>query len=401
MKTRSVTARAGALSIMFLAAPMALVAPAAAADAAYDIPVVQSLTGGGAFLGKQEQQALQLEEKVINKAGGIHGHPVRFVFHDDQSTPQVAVQLLNEVLATHPAIVLGSTLVATCNAMTPFVKNGPVMYCFSPGIHPPAGSYAFTSGVSTHDQAHALLRFFRSKGWTRIAIMTSTDATGQDADRGFSELLALPENKDFKVVERAHFDTKDVSVSAQIERVKAAHPQAFIAWSTGSPVATIFRGIVQAGLDVPVGTTGGNMTHAEMTQFADFLPKELYLPSSEWAINGDPRVKIDPRVAAKQNDLYAAYKEAGLKPDEGSVLGWDPANIVVDALRALPEGVTAAQLHSYLVSLKDQPGVGGVYNFEKTPQRGLSLENVVVTRWDAKSGNWVVVTQGGGAAIAD
>jgi branched-chain amino acid transport system substrate-binding protein len=401
MKTRSLTARAGALSIMFLTPVTLGASTAMAAESTYDIPVIQSLTGGGAFLGKHEQQALQIEEKVINKSGGIHGHPVHFVFHDDQSTPQVGVQLLNDVLTTHPAIVLGSSLVATCNAMMPLVKNGPVMYCFSAGIHPPAGSYAFTASVSTHDQAHALLRFFRFKGWTRIALMTSTDATGQDADRGFDELLALPEDKDIKVVAREHFNTKDVSVSAQIERIKAAKPQAFIAWSTGSPIATIFRGIVQGGLDVPVGTTGGNMTYAEMTQFAAFLPKQLYLPSSEWPIDGDPHVKVDPGVTQKQKEYYAAYAEDGLKPDEGSVLGWDPANIVVDALRKLPDGVTAAQLHEYLVSLKGQPGVAGVYNFEKTPQRGLSLDNVVVSRWDAKVGRWIVAAEGSGVPVKE
>ena len=86
-----------------------------------------------------------------------------------------------------------------------------------------------------------------------------------------------------KLVERAHFNPTDVSVSAQIERVKAANPQAFIAWSTGAPIATIFKGIVQAGLDVPIGTTDGNMTYAQMKQYAAFLPKQLYFPCGAWA----------------------------------------------------------------------------------------------------------------------
>ena len=31
--------------------------------------------------------------------------------------------------------------------------NGPVQYCFAPTIHPPAGSYTFSGGVATDDQA--------------------------------------------------------------------------------------------------------------------------------------------------------------------------------------------------------------------------------------------------------
>src|SRR6185437_12145635 len=126
-------------------------------------------------------------------------------------------QLLNDVLASHPKLLLGSSLVATCNAMAPLVQSGPAMYCFSAGIHPPAGSYVFTSGTSTFDQAKALVRFFRLKGWTRLALATSTDATGQDADRGFAEMLAADENKDVRLVAHVHYNITDVSVSAQME----------------------------------------------------------------------------------------------------------------------------------------------------------------------------------------
>ncbi len=375
------------------------VAFAAGAADTYDIQVVQALTGYGAFLGNQEHASLQLFEKTINAGGGIHGPPIRFVFHDDQSNPQTAVQLTSEIIAAHPPLLLGSSLVATCNAMTPLVASGPVMYCFSAGIHPPPGSFVFTSGTSTLDQAQALLRFFRLKGWTKLALATSTDATGQDADRGFAALLAQPDNKDMALVAHVHFNVSDVSVSAQMEQVRAAHPQAFIVWSTGSPAGTVFRGLVQAGITLPVGTTGGNMTYAQMKQFAAVLPKEFYLPTSEWPVGSDGKIKLDPGVAAKQKEYHAAFAAAGMKPDEGTILAWDPATILVDALRALPDGVTAAALRDHVLHLAKQPGVSGVYDYVTTPQRGLSVDDVVVTRWDAAADKWDVVSQPSGIPL--
>lgn len=373
-----------------LAAVMGCAAPVKAAQV-FDIPVILSLTGAGSFLGKQEHEALATEEQLVNRTGGIHGSPVHFSFKDDQSSPQLAVQLAAATLATNPPVILGSTYVAACNAMAPLVKTGPVMWCFSAGIHPPPGSHVFTSGVSTHDQAAAIIRFFRFKGWTRLALMTSTDATGQDADRGFNELLAQLENRDIKLVARVHFNTSDVSVTAQIARVKAAQPQAFIAWSTGSPIATVFRAMIQAGFLVPVGTTGGNMTLAQMTQFAAILPRELYLPAPEWPIDGNSRIPLPSAVAAKQRLFYAAFAAAGVRPDEGSVLGWEPVNIVVDALRALPPGIDSAQLLDYLQHLTGAAGVNGIYDFRKSPQRGLSLDNVIVTRWNPTEERWDTV----------
>src|ERR1700744_6049665 len=128
-----------------------------------EINVILPLTGGGAFLGKAEQQALQQFEKAANSNGGIHGQPIKFVFHDDQSSPQVAVQLANPVKASNPPVILGSALVALCNAMAPLMKDGPVLYCFSPGIHPVSGSFVHSSSISTKELAAALLRYFGRK----------------------------------------------------------------------------------------------------------------------------------------------------------------------------------------------------------------------------------------------
>ena len=377
----------------------AAAAPARAADN-FDIQVIMPLTGGGSFLGQGEQQALQLAQKVANAAGGIGGKQINFVFHDDQSQPQVAVQLTNQVLAERPSVLLGSSIVAMCSAMAPLVQaSGPVEYCFSPGIHPEKGSYVFTSSVSTLDLANAVIRYFRMKGWTKIALMFSTDASGQDAERGLKSVIDLPENKGVTVVTTAHFNPQDVNVSAQIEQVKAANPQAFIAWSTGAPIATIFRAMLQAGLDVPTATTDGNMTRAQMKQYEAFLPKQLYFPAAEWVVANDPKFPMDAAVAEKQKAFYAAFKDAGAQPDIASELAWDPAFILIDALKKLGPDAGAQKIRDYIAGLKGYAGVNGVYDFEKVAQRGLSVDNAVVTRWSAEAKNWQVVSKAAGEPL--
>jgi branched-chain amino acid transport system substrate-binding protein len=385
------------LSGAALVAALGLSGAAQAAED-YEINVVLPLSGGASFLGKAEQRSLQLVEKSTNETGGIQGRPLKFTFHDDQSSPQTAVQLASQVVASRPAVMIGSSIVAMCNAMAPLMANGPVMYCMSPGIHPAAGSYAFTSSVSTHDLGRALIRYFRMKGLTRIAIMTSTDASGQDADKGFDETLKQPENKDVSVVSRQHFNPTDVSVSAQIETIKAATPQALIAWTTGAPVATVFKSIIQSGLDVPVGTTDGNMTFAQMTQYAAFLPKQLYIPAAEWVTYRTASAK-DPAVAAAQARFDEVFKAAGQVPDVASALSWDPAVTIVDALRKLGPSATAAQLRDYLGKLKDYAGIDGVYDFTKEPQRGLTVEDAVVTLWNPEAKTWEPKSQPAGAPL--
>jgi branched-chain amino acid transport system substrate-binding protein len=359
---------------------------------AYDINVIVPLTGGASFLGKEEQKAIQLAEPLVNKAGGIQGEPVHFVFFDDGSSPQTGVQLTNSAIASKPAVVLGSSLVGVCNAMAPLMQNGPTMYCLSPGIHPAAGSYVFTSSISTLDLADATIRYFRLKGWKRIAFMTSADATGQDAERGLDEVAARPENKDITVVDRAHFNITDVSVAAQIEHLKAANPQALIAWSTGTPIATVFKGIIQAGLDIPVATTDGNMTYAQMTQYASFLPKQLYIAAPEWVQHAG-LITLDPAVEAAQKQFFDAYSAANAKPDMASSLAWDPTMIVVDTLKKLGPKATAQQVRDYIGSLKSYAGINGIYDFTKNPQRGLDVQGTVMTLWSPGKQTWEMVSK--------
>ena len=382
--------------VLSLCALAVLALPARAAEP-YEIHVLLPLTGGAAFLGQGEQTSLGIVEKVVNASGGIHGRPVHFVIRDDQSTPQLGVQLANEILGQKPAVMLGSSLVATCRAIEPLMSNGPVDYCFSPGVHPEAGSYVFTASVSTLDLATSLIRYYRLKGWTKIGLMFSTDATGQDAENGLKSILARPENKDVTVTDTAHFNTTDLSVAAQIAEIKASGAQAMIAWSTGSPVATIFRGIQEVGLDIPVGTTDGNMTYAQMKQYKDFLPKQLYIPAAQWVVT-DAKL-LPPAVAEKHRVFYKAFQDAGVRPDIPSELSWDDSMIIVDALRKLGPNATAQQVREHIANLKGFAGVNGIYDFTKTPQRGLDVSDSVVTRWSPQLDTWEVVSKPAGEPI--
>ncbi len=381
--------RAAAIAITF--ASVFGFSAAQAADP-YKINVILPLTGGAAFLGKGEQQALQLLENVTNKEGGINGQPLQFVYHDDQTNPQITVQLANGIMAEKPAVMLGSSIVAMCNAIAPLLKEGPFDYCLSPGVHPAAGSFQYSTSADTHALIEALIRYFRSTGRTKIAFMTSTDASGQDAERGLDEVLKLPENSAIQVVERQRFNPKDVSVSAQIERIKAANPQAFIAWSTGAPIATVFKGVLQAGLDVPFGTTNGNQTYAQMEQYKSFLPKELYIPTSVF-LPHEGMFNLDPRVEEQQKKFHAAFKAANLGMDNMSALAWDPGNMVVEALRKLGTKATASQVKEYIDSQTALAGVNGIYDFKSVAQRGLTVKNALVTHWDPAANTWIVVSE--------
>jgi branched-chain amino acid transport system substrate-binding protein len=384
------------------AATLALFAtslPVRGADAEpFEIDVILSMTGPLTFLGKAEQETLAALEAKTNREGGIRGRPVRFVYHDDKTEPAVAIQLLNQILVKKPSIFLGSTSAASCLAMAPLLAAaGPVEYCLSPAIYPARGSYVFSASVSVRDCWIALIRYFRERGWKRLAVLSDTGLAGRDADANLVAVMDMPENKDagITVVSHEHFAPADLTVNAQISRIRAAKPDVALLWAAGTPFATVLRGAAEVGLDVPIGASNANLTYVQMKQYASFLPKDLFFPGLGFLARQAPT----RRGQAVQKEFFDVFSAAGIRPDFLQNFAWDPGVIAIEALRARGTNATAEQLRSYIANLRGFNGISGEYDFRDGSQRGLSDKNIMVIRWNGDRDTWTAVSRLGGMPV--
>jgi branched-chain amino acid transport system substrate-binding protein len=228
---------------------------------------------------------------------------------------------------------------------------------------------------------------------TRVAVVTTTDATGRDFEASFNAVFALPENKAFQVVTNEHFNPTDLAASAQVARIKNASVQAVVSGCIGAPTITLLRAINEGGLNVPVAAANGNMLYQEMAQLQSIMPAELIFPSYRAITSGD--VRPGP-IRDAQTLFFTALKTAGLRPDAANVTAWDPVMIAMDALRHTGPNPTAQQIHAYIEGLHSFAGVNGIYDFRDGSQRGISASAVVVDRWDVAKQTFVVVSKPGG-----
>lgn len=368
--------------------------PGGAQPLPFDINVMISQTGAAAFLGKEQVETYTILERLVNRTGGIRGRPLRFVFQDDQSKPQVGLQLVNEMIARKVPVIIGSSFAAVCNAVAPLVKdNGPVLYCLSPGIHPTPGGYVFASSVSTKDIAAVMLRYLRDRKLDRVAIITTTDQSGADFESAFDAALQAAGNGVLQVVDREHFGPSDIGVAAQMARIKAANPQALFAWGVGTPFGTLLQGIQEAGVRIPVLSSNGNMISAQLAQYARYMPDEMLFPGTTVLAHGT--APSGPQ-RAKQAVFYKAFEEAGIKPDNPNNTAWDPANLIVDAFRTLGTDADAAQIRSFIRRQRAWVGINGVYDYDDAEQRGIGGNAIVIYRFDAKQAAFVPMSRPGG-----
>jgi branched-chain amino acid transport system substrate-binding protein len=377
------------LAVLVLAAST----PASAAGDPVEINAMLPLSGQGAFSGKANQNALSALQSVVNKQGGISGRVVHFNFLDDQSSAQTAVELTNGLIAKNVQWMLGPGVVASCRATEPLLKSGPVQYCQSPAVHPAKNSFLFSGSVSSQDLVVALVRYARNRGWNRIAWITPTDASGQDGDQAIDAALASPENKSMSLVRREHFNTNDVTVTAQMTNIKAANPQVVFLWAPNTPFGTLLRGYTDAGIEAPAMTTDGNMTYGQIRQYTSIMPKEIYFPGLTYMLAGTAPAG---KAGAPQRTFQEAMRGLNFPVDLQSGFLWDAGMMLIDALRKYGPNATSAQVHEYIENLHDFVGIAGPYDFRGGNQRGLTAENLVVMRWDAGKSDWVPVSGAGG-----
>lgn len=367
----------------------------AGAGSTYTIHAILSLTGGASFLGQKEQQALQVLESQVNAGGGVQGHPIHFDIADNQSSPSVSVALAAPLIKKNIPILLNGSVVAVDAPVDKLVgPSGPVIYDLSPGVHPKHGGYVFSSSPSTASQTAAFANYAKAKGWTRLAAITSTDGSGQDGWKNIQAAVAKVGR--LQIVDHETFAPNDVSASTQVTKVASSKPQAIFVWSTGTPVGIPFRAMTQAGLtNIPVLTTPGNESYAEMAKLASVLPKQLYFASSRF--RGGP-AGLSGQAATVTRNFFDAFSSKGQKAEEGHALSWDPAQLFIAALKTKGIGASATQIRDYILGLSNYEGVDGTYDFTK-PQasnRGLFLNAIRITKWNAQTSAWTPVSGPGG-----
>lgn len=385
----------GALALFVL---LSLTAPAAvrAADP-YEIHALIEQTGTAGFVGKNEVIALQALENRTNAAGGINGRPIKFVIHDTASNPQVAVQLTNELISKNVPMFLGASLSATCSAEMPLLKNGPTAFCLSNAIYPEAGSFIFAASVTTQNHVSAGMRYLRLKGAKRVGAIVTTDTSGQNGEAAIRNALNADENKGMTLVGLEHFNPTDLTVNAQLARIKAANPDLIVIWCTGVPAGTVLRGLNETGLsNVPVLISPGNATFAQMQQYAQFLPKDLYftLPAAML-----PNGVADATTKRMIKEVHDVMTPLGGQVDISVTATWDASLLALSAIRKLGFNPTADQVRAYVASVKGFDGIAGRYDFTKVPQRGIGEESEYIGRWDASKNNWIGVSKAGGAPL--
>jgi branched-chain amino acid transport system substrate-binding protein len=356
--------------------------------AAYKIGAILSLTGTYAGLGAPEKNVIDMEVARINAAGGVNGHKIDVVIEDDATDNGKAVTAATKLIDQDKVLaILGSSGTGETMAIRSEIDRAGIPNVSMAGGN--AITAMFDKNVFQTPWNNALvvpveLAYMKSKGITKIGVISDSGGFGKDG-------LAIIETDVAKfgitITDSELFNPGDTDMTSQLTKIKNSGAQEVLMWTAGAEAATIAKNMVQLKMTIPLMGSHGNARQ----QFIDgagsaaegftFAAGKILVPSA-YGVGTD-----EYKVAMDFIDRYS--KMYGKKPDTFAGHAYDALNITVDAMKALPEGFTAAQLRDQIEKTTGFVGIGGKFTYSPTDHSGMTASDLVM--YKVQGGTWTLV----------
>lgn len=364
---------------------------AAPGQEVYRIGAIFSITGPGSSLGIPERDTALMIESEVNARGGIKApdgrlHPIKLVIYDDGSDETKAVLAAKKLIdEDRVAAIIGTTLSGTSLAILDTVQKAevPMVSCAAAIkiVEPVAErKWIFKTPQSDHLIVGVLAEHLKAKGLTRVGWLNVDYAFGQ---LGWIEFEKAARRLGLSVVANEKFGQRDVDMTAQLTRVKAANPQAVIVWSIPPSASLATKNYADLGLRAPLFQSHGvgNKRYIELAGPAAngvVFPVGKLLVAEQLA-DGDAQ---KPVLLAYARDFEARY---GPRNTFGGH-AWDALWLVLRAMETA--GPDRAAIRTAIEGTRNFVGITGIFNFSPTDHNGLDVRAVTMVR--IADGQWKV-----------
>lgn len=355
----------------------------AAVSAAPDpvvVGVVISTSGPSAPLGVPQKNALAIVEHDVNAKGGINGRPLHFEIVDDEAKPDIAAQLVQQLIGKGAVAIICGTRTATSAAATRVTVGANVVQIFlTPSTElwkTPKGvaKTLFQAAGSSDDEAHAYT-FFSAKTLKAktIAIVHDENQYGTVAAAATE---AAAKDAGLTVVANESYPGDATDFTPQLLRVKAANPDAVMLLGATNTPALLTVQARTLGIKVPFVGSSAILSPAFLKVVG---PDEdhLYAVSNLNFSNPDAVTKV------AMTEYSAAYN----LPLVGfGGFAYDAGNLIARALTKANGKFDGASVASALETSGAFHLTSGTFHYTAADHNGLSYKDVHIAV--ARKGVW-------------
>jgi branched-chain amino acid transport system substrate-binding protein len=351
------------------------------------IGAVFAVTGAAAKLGGPEKNAATMVADQINAAGGINGRPIEIIIVDDQGLEENTQNAVKQLITRDNVVaIIGPSVTGAAYAAAPFCEeNGvPLVSCAAAwtqlfvdrDLTKPMYKFVFKTPQNDSDCARKILEDCKSKGFTKVGIITVASGFGQ---AGRDVLKKLAPDYGITLVADETYPPDASVLTPNLTKIKAKKPQAVIHWS-----------IVPAQ-----GLIAGQMKQLKMTmqlyQSHGFGNKGYITPEAEGVLFPAGRLLVVDDIDSTnvQYKVLMKFKtdyEAKYGEEVSTFAGhaYDALTMVVGVIKA-KGAADRGVIREGLEGLTGFVGTAGVFNMKPDDHCGLNTDAfVMITVKDGK-----------------
>ncbi len=352
---------------------------------AYKVGAILSLTGTYAALGTAEKNALELEVKRINDAGGINGKQIELLIEDDGTDEAKAVAAASKLIGQDGVIaILGATGTGQTMASRTEVDRAGIPQISMAGGTAVTSNFdklVFQTPWSNTLVVPFVLQKVAADGHKKIAVLSDSGGYGKD---GLAVIQSAAGGAGLEIVSDQTFNPGDTDFSAQLTKIKSSGADAVVLWTAGKEGASIVKSAGDLGVKLPM-YGGSGQAKTEFVEGAGpagegfiFGTGKSLVPAN-WG-EGTPEFEVVNGFAER---YQAAY---GSSPDIFAGHAFDAINILADALTRAGGDASSEALTAAIEGTKDLVGFGGSFTFSPTDHNGLSADDLSL--YKVTAGAW-------------
>lgn len=347
-----------------------------------------SVTGPASFLGDSELKTLEMYVESINEAGGVIGRPLKLVHYDDAGDASAARNFASRLIRSDRVdIIVGGSTTGTTMAAVPLVEQARVPFISLAGavvITDPVKPWVFKTPQSDRAAAERVLRDIKSRGLTKVALISGTDGFGRS---GREQTLAIAGDVGVEIVADVTYSPTDTDMTAQLTRIRnTADVEAVFNFGFGQSPAIVTRNYSQLGIKLPFYQSHG-VASDRFLELLGGAGEGLRLPASPLLVP-DSLPDSDPQKAVVQS--YKTLYEKRWNMQVSTFGGYAHDGLVIAVAAIEKAGSTDREaVRKALESIEGHVGVTGVFNMSSEDHNGLSPDSFRIL--EVKNGQWKLI----------
>lgn len=364
---------------------------AASAQAQVVVGIITSLSGPVSSIGIPYARGYAAWE-----AGGteVAGEQLKLIQIDDASDPSAAARAAKKLIEEdHVDVVLGAASSPASLAVYGVTSEAKVPLIITANALVPGdkGAWEITIPQPAELMVAADVQMMKKANVHTVAYIGYSDAWG---DLVYNALMHSVQGTDIKVIMDERYARNDTSVTPQVLKIIAAHPDAVLTGGSGSPGALPHLALAERGYRGAVYSTHA-IINSEFVRVGGSAVEGLVAPTGPVVVAEQlPDSNPIKAVALRFRELYQKANDAP-STDAFAAYSYDAMLVLADAVKRVDGSAKPGtqeyrdKLHDALVNTREVVGTHAVYAFTPSERFGVDERSRVMVKLD--HGAWELV----------